>query len=108
MTQKQENKKICIFCERAITSKARGKKNIIYMIIPKPDWSKAPEWANYHTIDWNGGQCWFENIPGFDKDLRAWYPKGGEWDMVEYELCNLSLTPRPIEEKNQDASNQTR
>lgn len=29
----------------------------------KPDWSKAPEWANFLVMDKDGTWVWFENKP---------------------------------------------
>lgn len=29
----------------------------------KPDWSKAPPWANYLAMDKDGTWVWFENKP---------------------------------------------
>lgn len=40
----------------------------------KPDWSDAPEWANYLVQDHEGDFIWFESKP--DTDLGVWSADG--------------------------------
>lgn len=35
------------------------------------DWSKAPKWANYHTVDKSGVGCWWETLPS--PEYAEWY-----------------------------------
>lgn len=74
------------------------------------DWSKAPEWANYHAIDKNGVSYWYEERPGLKLNVDKWVcgegncawrdnysevPKGFEWQ--------FSLTKRPKEVENMES-----
>lgn len=42
----------------------------------KIDWSKAPEWANYFAIDFDGEGHWFERQPALD-DQGVWMNYAG-------------------------------
>ena len=44
----------------------------------EPDWSKAPEWAQYWAVDADGAQYWYENKPDCDDDACRWYGMGGK------------------------------
>lgn len=44
---------------------------------PKPDWSQAPEWANWWAVDGNGA-TWYEYEPIADR-LGDW-TVGNDWD----------------------------
>lgn len=35
---------------------------------PEPDWSQAPEWAQWWASDWNGHSYWYERRPQFQSD----------------------------------------
>lgn len=41
------------------------------------DWSKAPEWADWHAIDEDGKGFWFEIKPSIDRVINCWDNKGG-------------------------------
>lgn len=41
---------------------------------PMPDWSQAPEWAMWHTIDCNGTGYWHENTPS--RGVIGWGSSG--------------------------------
>ena len=43
----------------------------------EPDWSKAPSWANWWAVDYDGEACWFDERPTLDKDgIWLWVPHG--------------------------------
>lgn len=31
--------------------------------VPRPDWSQAPDWANWWAVDPNGYACWYQEEP---------------------------------------------
>jgi len=37
----------------------------------RPDWSTAPDWANYWALD-TDGFFWFENKPEWDESWLCW------------------------------------
>lgn len=39
----------------------------------KPDWSEAPEWANYMAMDDDGSWYWFEVMPQYDEEQNCWF-----------------------------------
>ena len=61
--------------------------------MPQIDWSKAPEWANYHAFDKDGVGFWYENLP--QKTDKNWIDKG-MLDFSGYEIdWTQTLTRRP-------------
>lgn len=40
--------------------------------VDAPDWSQAPEWAMYHTIDRDGKRTWWEKKPVLDDKYTWW------------------------------------
>lgn len=44
----------------------------------KPEWSNAPEWANYMAMDQSGKWFWFENEPKLDEAEGIWRPNMGK------------------------------
>lgn len=51
-----------------------------YIITKKSDWSNAPTWANYYTIDKNGVAYWWECIPHIDDETNMWVSDEGNAD----------------------------
>ena len=57
-----------------------------------PDWSQAPEWANYYAID-DDGQCfWYENEPV--RRGNDFYPSSGR-DQLHIKKKSTTLFKRP-------------
>lgn len=44
-----------------------------------PDWSQAPEWAQWYAIDIFGTECWFENEPTCSKQ-GVYFASSGKID----------------------------
>ena len=44
-----------------------------------PDWSQAPEWAEWYAIDIFGTECWFENEPTCSKQ-GVYFASSGKID----------------------------
>ena len=40
--------------------------NYVYRTSDEVDWSLAPDWANFYTIDSDSERWWFENRPTSD------------------------------------------
>ena len=66
----------------------------------KPDWTEAPEWAEWMASDVDGGWWWYQNKPVFDSD--AWICESMHVGKIEHardaDLCNhaeATLEPRP-------------
>lgn len=60
-----------------------------------PDWSNAPEWAQWATLFDNGKRIWWEREPETFLDDRgeyAWWEKGGHTGMATSEM----VSPLPI------------
>ena len=75
----------------------------------KPDWSKAPAWANYWAVDINGSAFWFDKEPEPDCNIEGdengvWY---AEARYQQDEECVLnwreSLCKRPEPEQEETA-----
>lgn len=47
---------------------------LVEIDIPKPDWSIAPEWANWWAADGDGESYWFEMRPTMDEEGVLWFP----------------------------------
>lgn len=60
----------------------------------KPDWSKAPSWAVYHAVDFDGTGRWFDDEPTYE--YGCWYIQVGKcmrnFDFLE---TDDSLESRP-------------
>ena len=60
----------------------------------QPDWSTAPDWANYWALD-TDGFFWFENKPEWDESWLCWV-KGGRTELnYTCQLIKDSLQQRP-------------
>ena len=57
-----------------------------------PDWSQAPEWANYYAIDGDGSR-WFYEFEPFQDGLDFNQNKG-QW-MNDYDSRRMKLFKRP-------------
>lgn len=68
----------------------------------KVDWSKAPEWANYHAIDEDGRGYFYEEKPELFTITQCWNSNlrltrdddGKQWDVDDWKE---TLTERPEE-----------
>lgn len=50
----------------------------------KPDWNKAPEWANWLMMDEDGTWWWTEcQPPAVGEHDTGWATGGGDYDMAE-------------------------
>ncbi|MDE1971538.1 MAG: hypothetical protein KGI50_08260 [Patescibacteria group bacterium] len=58
--------------------------------IPKPDWSEAPEWANWWAMHAYGDAFWFEHKPYLDEN-RYWQIPNNEGAMRRD--CDYLLNP---------------
>jgi hypothetical protein len=67
----------------------------------KPDWSTAPDFANYAATDKNGRCFWYEEKP--ELRIDCWVPAGGD-----YEECTTvmdwrdTLEERPVHKSSFD------
>lgn len=59
-----------------------------------PDWSQAPEWARWYTIDKNKTECWFENEPLWIGGVH--FASSGKMDYCSEQLVQ-SLFKRPYQ-----------
>ena len=57
-----------------------------------PDWSQAPKWARWYTIDKNKTECWFENKPLCDRGVH--FASSGKMDYCSKQRVQ-SLFKRP-------------
>ena len=57
-----------------------------------PDWSQAPEWAQWYAIDKNKTECWFENEPLCVRGV--YFASSGKMDYCSKKLVQ-SLFKRP-------------
>ena len=51
---------------------------IINNLPSEPDWSKAPEWANWFQICKSGNGFWNEDEPVFNESFGEWFLQGSE------------------------------
>lgn len=51
---------------------------------PEPDWSKAPEWAEWWAVNADGGVAWFENKPTIWVSVVycGWESNKGRWKTI--------------------------
>lgn len=74
---------------------------VINNLPSEPDWSKAPEWAEWFAIDGNGSGMWYEEKPILIADRRWWENQSitgrGKWYGAEFCKHNWqnSLRQRP-------------
>lgn len=71
-------------------------------IVPRVQWSQAPEWATYWAMDRDGESFWFESEP--DQEDQEWVWRDGEVTLApEFRWPALywkqSLTKRPESDK---------
>ena len=59
----------------------------------EPDWSKAPWWANWWAVAYDGEACWFDDRPTLNKD-GVWI-----WTTGKYE-CIPGYLPEPKDPKS--------
>lgn len=57
-----------------------------------PDWSEAPEWAQWCAIDAGGDQCWYAGEPHAGDGANAWMSADGQ-----YEVCRELSIPIGID-----------
>jgi hypothetical protein len=58
----------------------------------KPEWKKAPKWAQWLAMDLDGEWWWFEEKPDYDRDC-VWRSKGGRHEKASDN--KPMLEPRP-------------
>lgn len=59
----------------------------------EPDWTTAPQWANYWAVDTDGYSWWYENKPHYDDSF--WYDIGSkEEDTLYYSVTDWKSTLR--------------
>lgn len=80
------------------------RKEALSVIIPEGgpdiDWSKAPEWANYHAFDADYEGAWFEKVP---VQRRHFWEAWGQRRVSGYEKLDsidwrITLVKRPAGE----------
>lgn len=63
-----------------------------------PDWSQAPEWANYVAMDENGAWFWFSEKPR--AGVEEWVNHAAQYEMAvaapDWTAC---LVKRPSQEE---------
>lgn len=52
-----------------------------------PDWSKAPEWAQWCAIDANGSAAWYKQQPKYDEFCDTWLFSSGSY-LHAYQWAN--------------------
>jgi hypothetical protein len=57
-----------------------------------PDWTQAPEWAQWCAIDAGGDQCWYAGEPHAGDGANAWMSADGQ-----YEVCRELSIPIGID-----------
>lgn len=65
----------------------------------EPDWSKAPEWANYWATDQDGSSYWYEDNPVIRYEHEQWRVDSGKYiydKFVEQDVWHDILYKRPI------------
>jgi hypothetical protein len=67
------------------------------------DWSKAPEWAEYHVMDSNGDTYWFANEP--QPGSLEWFNQSGGGAVKLHELAkdwkeSLVIRPKEVSTKS--------
>jgi hypothetical protein len=77
---------------------------------PEPDWTTAPEWANWWAIDKDGETAWYEKAPYIHPGDAGWSSQGIGWEDAERTSLppgckwHMTLRQRPIKEEAADAS----
>jgi len=69
----------------------------------KPNWTDAPEWANYWAVDENGEMYWYRVKPITHQQNRYWMPENDRWGDGAVEPATLldweeTLQKRPEKE----------
>lgn len=68
---------------------------------PVPDWSKAPEWAQWWAIDPDCNVTWHKKEP--EVIFWYWFSEGGETDVGNFVDIPLGIDWRTLKEKRPDA-----
>lgn len=69
------------------------------MVIIKPNWDKAPEWAKWWAVDETGAHYWFENKPILSESRSMWIRENDDTGklLVAYDgNWEESLQERPL------------
>lgn len=62
---------------------------------PRPDWSKAPAWARWWTVDANGTVLWHEQEPTRHNNALFWHSAGRtNWSERNRERSRRGRRPR--------------
>lgn len=48
---------------------------------PEPDWSTAPEWAQWWAVDTDGVACWYVSEPNING--AVWAPTDDLWHLTQ-------------------------
>ena len=63
-----------------------------------PDWSEAPEWANYHAVDADGEECWYGCKP--ELGHISWLAQNERWEIIDPPIASSdwkdTLSQRPM------------
>ena len=71
------------------------------IIMNKPNWKDAPEWANYLAMDSDGSWYWFELEPWYDEPNGIWYCANKHYSISNRSeeaarpISSISLEKRP-------------
>ena len=71
--------------------------------IPEPDWSRAPDWAQWYAIDANGVRSWYEQKPSLQEVNQYWTTSFGktmgfDQDSAAFSRWRETLRQRPVAE----------
>lgn len=58
----------------------------------KPDWSEAPEWAEWLAQDRDGQWGWYEVEPRQSPYADTWFWEDGEWEEAADHAMNENWT----------------
>jgi hypothetical protein len=53
----------------------------------QPDWSGAPDWANFWAADSDGYAYWYRDEPTYKAKYGGWLRTLGEEPDVSFDLC---------------------
>ena len=53
----------------------------------QPDWSGAPDWANFWAADSDGYAYWYRDEPTYNAKYGGWLRTLGEEPDVSFDLC---------------------
>lgn len=60
-------------------------------VTPQPDWSQAPEWAQWWTIDADGEISYWQDEPALERWTAMWYIEGEVWAPDEEKFVDLPI-----------------